>query len=427
MMVAMGVGTLVRTTDFAMVGDLGPSALAAVGVGGQFYWAIESILMIAHGGLVAIMARAVGAGDEALAADAFRQAQLQGIVLGLAACALVYPFTAEAIGLFGVDADVVALGDDYLWWRLPGTVPLSIAMVFGAALRSAGDVRTPLWAALGAGAVNLFGNWVLIYGHLGFPALGVTGAAIASNLAMTVMALHFIVLWQMRRLVLKPGGGRWRPDGSLQRRLFRVGLPVGAESGLFQLGLMVFQRVMAGYGTNVIAAYNVASMLLGYSFIPGVGFSVAASTLVGQNLGARDPDAAERAGWRSNRMAILAMAMIGAALALGARPIAAIFTADPELTELVVTILWILGAAHPFMAIEFALGGALRGAGDTLFPMITVFSGLVVVRLGLAFALVELADAPIEAVWGVLIVDYVVKSIMFVARFRAGGWKRRRV
>ena len=113
----------------------------------------------------------------------------------MAACALLYPFTAQAIALFGVEPDVIALGDDYLWWRLWGTLPLSIAMVFGAGLRSAGDVMTPLWAALVAGVVNLVGNYVLIYGHWGFPALGVTGAAVASNLAMAAMALHFFVLW----------------------------------------------------------------------------------------------------------------------------------------------------------------------------------------------------------------------------------------
>lgn len=426
-MVAMGAGTIVRFTDFAMVGDLGPEALAAVGVGGQFYWLIESVGAVAPAGLAAILARAVGAGDARSADHAFRQAQGLGLLLGLFGVAMLFPFTREAIAFYGVAPEVVALGDDYLWWRLWGTLPLSVAMIYGSALRAAGDVKTPLIVSIVASLVNVFANWVLIYGRLGAPALGVTGAAIASNLAFGVMALHFVTLHASRALVLRPAGGRWRPELDMQRRLLRIGVPAGVESGLFQLGLLLFQRIMAPFGTAVIAAYNVGSMLLGFSFIPGVAFSMAAATLVGQHLGARQPARAEAEAWRANRLAIATMSAIGLALAVLARPIASVFTDDPVVVDRAITVLAILGAAHPFMAVEFALGGALRGAGDTFFPMVTVFSGLIVVRLGLAAGLVALLDVSIEAVWAVLIVDYALKALMLIGRFRRGGWQRREV
>lgn len=115
----------------------------------------------------------------------------------------------------------------------------------GAGLRAAGDVRTPLWAGIIASIVNGFANWVLIYGNLGAPALGVTGAALASNLSFVVMAIYFIWLWASGPLVLRPDAGSWRPDPDLQRRLIRIGIPAGAESGLCQVGLMLFQRIMA--------------------------------------------------------------------------------------------------------------------------------------------------------------------------------------
>jgi len=426
-MVAMSAGTVVRFTDFAMVGDLGPQALAAVGVGGQFYWLIESLAAIAPGGLTAILARAVGAGDTALADQSLRQAHLQGMLLGLFGSLALFPFTREAIGLYGVEPDVVALGADYLWWRLWGTIPLSIAMVFGAGLRAAGDVRTPLVAGVVAAGVNLFMNWVLIYGRLGAPALGVSGAAIASNIALSVMALHFVLLWLGRRLVIRPGSGSWRFDRGLQRRLMRIGIPSGVESGFYQIGLLLFQRIMAPFGTSVIAAYNVGSMLLGFSFIPGVAFSMAAATLVGQNLGAGAPSRAEQQGWRATWIAALTMSAAGGLLAVFARPLSQLFTTDPVVTEHCVTVISILAAAHPLMAIEFALGGALRGAGDTFFPMLTVFVGLIVVRVGLAVCLVEWLDAPIEAVWSVLLADYLLKAVMLLVRFRRGGWKQRQV
>jgi MATE family, multidrug efflux pump len=423
-MASMGAGTVVRFTDFAMVGSLGPAALAGVGIGGQFSWLLEAIAMVAPSGLAAILARAVGRGDWDLANASFRQAQLLGALLSLIGCALLIPFTTQAITLFGVEEDVIRFGSDYLWWRIWGTLPLSMAIVFGTALRAAGDVRTPLWVSVIAAAANVFLNWVLIFGNLGFPAMGVVGAAIASNLAIALMVAIFAGLWMSDRLAVKPGYGSWRPDRSLFGRLLRIGTPAGLETGIFQIGLLAFQRIMSPFGTDAIAAYNVGATILSFSFIPGVGFSTAAATLVGQRLGAGTPDAAAKDGWRSNSGCVLAMSGFGLLLILGARQIAGIFTTDPSVIELTIDVIWILGAAHPFMAVEFALGGALRGAGDTLFPMLTVFTGLLCLRLGLAFSLATFFGASIQVVWCALIVDYFVKSLMFIGRFRRGAWRR---
>jgi putative MATE family efflux protein len=423
-MASMGAGTVVRFTDFAMVGSLGPAALAGVGLGGQFTWLLEAVGAIAPAGLAAILARAVGRQDWKLANASFRQAQLLGAFLSLIGCALLIPFTTQLMSVFGVEPDVVRYGSDYLWWRIWGSLPLSAAIVFGTALRAAGDVRTPLWVSAGAAVVNVFLNWVLIYGNLGSPALGVVGAAVASNLAIALMVVIFVWLWSRRVLAIRPDGGSWKPDPSLFRRLARIGTPAGIEGGMFQVGLLVFQRIMSPFGTEAIAAYHVGATILSFSFIPGVGFSTAAATLVGQRLGAGLPDVASSDGWRSNLGCVLAMSGFGLILILGARPIAGIFTKDPTVLELAIDVIWILGAAHPFMAVEFALGGALRGAGDTVFPMVTVFAGLLCIRLGLSFVLATLFDASIQVFWCALIADYFVKSLMFIGRFRSGVWKR---
>jgi putative MATE family efflux protein len=423
-MASMGAGTVVRFTDFAMVGSLGPAALAGVGIGGQFSWLLESLAAVAPAGLAAILARAVGRGDWVLANAAFRQAQILGTLLSLLGGALLIFFTTEAITLFGVEDDVVRYGSDYLWWRIWGTLPLSVAIVFGTALRAAGDVRTPLWVSVIAAASNVFLNWVLIFGHLGFPAMGVVGAAIATNMSLSLMVAIFVWLWAADQIAVKPGRGSWKPDRELLSRLLRIGLPSGIEGGFFQIGLLAFQRIMSPFGTDAIAAYNVGATILSFSFIPGVGYSTAAATLVGQRLGAGTPDEAARDGWRSNTSCVAAMSGLGLLLILGARHIAGLFTTDPSVIELTITVIWILGAAHPFMAVEFALGGALRGAGDTLFPMRTVFTGLLCLRLGLAFSLATVFSAPVQVVWCALIADYFVKSIMFIGRFRSGAWRR---
>ena len=288
-------------------------------------------------------------------------------------------------------------------------------------------VKTPLLGRVGCLRGQRRDELGLDLRELGAPALGVSGAAIASNLALVVMAVLFIVLWVKRALILRPQTASWRPDSSLQRRLIRVGTPSGVESGFFQIGLLVFQRIMSPFGTNVIAAYQVASMLLSFSFIPGVGFSMAAATLVGQNLGAKLPDRAEREGWRSLAWTVGTMTLVGAIPRVGGTPDRRFFTSDPDVHR-----------AHDHHHLDFGIRaplhgggvrnrGALRGAGDTLFPMITVFAGLLIVRVGVASVLVTFFEASIEMVWSALILDYLLKSIMFISRFRRGRWKTREV
>ncbi|MGH0038576.1 MAG: MATE family efflux transporter [Myxococcota bacterium] len=425
--VAFGAQTLVRFADFAMVGSLGPDALAAVGLGGQVYWLVQALANLVPTGLAAILARAVGARDPALADAVLRQSLLLATLLAAVTTVLGLPFTDFAIAIYGVEPTVVALGSDYVYWLLWGTIPFSLGFVFGAALRAAGDSRTPLYVGIFTNLLNVLLNWVLIHGHLGAPALGVAGAAIASSLSMVVQLVVFGWLWRARRLALEPGPGSFRPDPALWRRIAVIGYPASIEQGLFQVGLLGFQRIMSLYGTAAIAAYNVGAQILSFSFIPGIGFATAAGTLVGQHLGEGTPAAAARSGWRATAGAVASMTVIGAVIIASAEPLARIFTDDAQVIALTVDFIWILGLVQPLMAVEFALGGSLRGAGDTVFPMGTVFVGLFLVRLVPATAASLWLDVPVQVIWCALISDYAVKAALLVGRFRGGRWASRQV
>lgn len=421
--ISFATQTSVRWADFAMVGSLGTDALAAVGLGGQVYWLVQSIGTLVPTGLVAILSRAVGAKDVRLADAALRQGLLLATAIGIVTTIVLLPFTDLAIRLYGVEESVVAYGSDYVYWLLLGTVPLSLSIVFGTALRAAGDSRTPLYIGLFVNLLNLFLNWILIYGNLGFPAFGVSGAAMASSLSMVVQLVIFYAYWSSGRLILAPASGSFRPDWSVMRRLMLVGYPASIEGVLFQLGMLLFQRILSGYGTAAIAAYNVGAQILSLSFLPGIGFATAAGTLVGQHLGNRSPNAAARSGWRAMGGAVLSMSVMGALIVLGAEPLARFFTADPEVIRLTVVFIWILGAIQPLMAIEFTLGGALRGAGDTLFPLITIFVGLFVTRLLPATAISRFTEFGVEVVWCAMIADYLIKAILLLDRYRRGRWQ----
>jgi len=421
--VSFGAQTFVRFADFAMVGGLGPDALAAVGLGGQVYWLVQSLVNLAPMGLAAILARAWGARDFGEADLVLRQALLMGGVMGALITLFGLPFADVFIRIYGVDESVVDLGGSYVFWLLAGTLPFSLSFVFGAALRAAGDVYTPLWVGLATNILNVVLNWVLIFGHLGAPALGVAGAGMATSLSIVFQAAVFWWMWRRRKLVLVPVARGFAPDWRMLRRIAYIGYPAAIEQGMFMVGLLGFQRIMSLYGTSAIAAYNVGAQILSFSFIPGIGFATAAGTLVGQHLGEGEPDVAARSAWRANLGAIVSMSVMGATVIVFAEPLTRVFTDDPEVIRLTVDFIWILGLVQPLMAIEFAMGGALRGAGDTFFPMITSFMGLFVVRLLPAIALVSLTDATIQMVWCALILDYTTKAVLLIRRFRRGTWK----
>jgi len=186
-------------------------------------------------------------------------------------------------------------------------------------------------------------------------------------------------------------------------------------------GLPVFLWIVALYGTAPYAAYGIGVSLLSFSFVVGFGFSIAASTLVGQHLGAGDPDGAAQRGWHAMGLAALVMLVLGTAIILAARPLARFLIDDPEVVRLTVAFIYVLGSVQVLMAVEFTLSGALRGAGDTRFPLLTVTCGLFGGRIALA-ALSAWLGLAVEWVFAALIADYLIKTSLLVWRFHSRRW-----
>jgi putative MATE family efflux protein len=217
---------------------------------------------------------------------------------------------------------------------------------------------------------------------------------------------------------------RLRPDLALGRRIVAVGSPTGVEQLLMQVGFLLYLGIAARYGTSAVAAYFIGVRILALSFLPGFGFSAAASTIVGQQLGARQPQSAERSGWEANRLAMILMSLAGIVIFIFARPIAELFIDDPAVVGDTVSFIHVLAAAQPLMAADSTLGGALRGAGDTRFPLLTVIIGFYGARLGCAWAAAELLSLDLVWIWAALIGDYVVRAVLKAWRFKTGHWKR---
>lgn len=420
------LGNLLYSTvglvDIKIVGSLGAPAVAAVTTGNRMFFVLQAILMAVTAGTTALVARAWGAGEHAEAERVTRASALLCVVLATVLMVPGLVFADVLAGFFRLDAETLSLAATFIRWLSVFNVAFALFFVVGVALRAAGDTRTPLWVGALTNIVNIVLVYALVYGRLGLPALGVQGAALASGIAFAAGAAVLTALWVSGRLVLGPG-----PRGALTRervgRLFHIGYPAALEQGAWQGGFLAFLWVVSLYGTAPYAAYGIGVNILSFSFVVGFGFSIAASTLVGQRLGSGDPDGATRSGWRATRLSVAAMVLLGGAIILGARSIAQFMIDDPEVVRLTVIFIYILGAVQPLMAIEFTLGGALRGAGDTRFPLLTVLTGLLVVRVTLAAGFAWLG---LGVVWifAALIADYVVKASMLTARFARGRWQR---
>ena len=289
---------------------IGRNAVAAASIAGQVHFVAFAVLAAVTIGTAALVARAVGSGDWSEADRVLRVSSFAACALA-AAMMLAIPFTERLVAAFGVEAEVVRLGGQYLRILLWFNVPMAIGIVLSSGLRGAGDVRTPLGIGVLVNLVNLLGHWLLVFGSAGAPRLGTAGSALATGLSYLTGALVYLALWQRNELAVERGP--WLDGLSRERlrRILRIGLPTAAEQFAWQLGLFVFLRVVAGFGTEPVAAYMIGVRILSFSFVPGLGFSTAASTLVGQHLGAGDARLAVRSGWRAAAAAVGVMAGAG--------------------------------------------------------------------------------------------------------------------
>ena len=413
--------SLVGVVDIKIVGSLGARAVAAVTTGNRIFFILQALLIAVTAGTTALVSRAWGAGDRP-EAERVTRASLwlcMGIALAMTLPALALPH--QLAGVFRLDAEAVDLAARFIRWLAPFQIAFAVHFALGAALRAAGDTRTPLAIGALTNVVNVALAYTLVYGRFGMPSLGVGGAAIASGLAFGVGALVFAWLWARGRLCIGRASSGSFERGRL-RRIVDIGYPAGLEQVVWQGGFIAFLWIVSLYGTAPYAAYGIGVNLLSFSFVVGFGFSIAASTLVGQHLGARDPVGASRSGWRAMRLSIAAMSAFGLAIVLAAGPLARFMIDDAEVVRLTVAFIYVLGSVQPLMAIEFALGGALRGAGDTRFPLLAVFAGLIGARVTLAAGFAALA-LPVEWIYAALIADYVVKASLLTARFRSGRWR----
>ena len=391
--------TMVAAVDTFMVARLGAYAVAGVGIGFEVVFFIISILSAINVGATVLVAQAIGAGDRRRANHFARQAIGWGSMLSVPVSVVLYVAAPGIVRLFGTEPDVARAATTYMEITAATSIVLFLSFVSGAVLRGAGDSRTPLAASVIANVVNVIVAYVLIFGAFGFPALGVAGSALGAVAGRGCGAVFMLVAMVYgRRAISLRGRSGWRPRIESARELFRLGVPAAVEQMLASASFMTLVAVVALIGTAALAAQQIAFTALSLAFLPGVGFSIAATALVGQSIGARVPEDGRKA-WRISVKWALTWMGIGAVLVfLFAERLMGIFSSDPAVVAAGASALRALSFALPFWALWFVSAGGLRGSGDTRTPLIIGASSLWLAVL-LAWIGVRWFDAGMGWVW----------------------------
>ncbi|MDP2893705.1 MAG: MATE family efflux transporter, partial [Sulfurimonas sp.] len=348
--------------DMIMVGMVSISALAAVGMSMQFMMIINVLMTLYVVGGNALISRFIGQGRKRRASALLYSLSIFAALLSVFVTIGGYMGSEYIYAMMGADADVVEQGSLYFKIISLGMVVIFIDTLLYNALSAAGDTKNSLYIKLFSSAINAFLNYVFIFGHYGFDAMGIEGAAYATVISycFNVFAYYMLLKKPHSKLNLIP---IIRVKDLI--RAWHVGWGAALDRGVSSISFLFFVAIITAYGTVELAGYQVGLRIEGIAFMPGFGFAIAATALVGQSLGAKDKAKAYNMGIISGRIAYIFMGSVGLFLILFPEFLVGIFTKDAATIAVASYYLILVGLAQIPLAIMFVYSGALRGAGAT--------------------------------------------------------------
>lgn len=410
-------------TDLIMVGRISAFAVAAVGLGLQSLVFLFAILTVLHVGTSAVLSRFVGAGHMKRASTGLSTLLQFAFFLSLPFMGLWYFFASNVYVWFGTVAEVITLGEDYvqmLTWMLPFVF---MKLVFVTAFNAAGDTKTPMKIKIASIILNIFLNYLFIFGNHGFPELGVMGAAVGTVIVNILELLVYVFLYLKHRTPYVPA---WHYSKSLLKRALKVGIPASFERTLTFGSFMLFTVIIADYGTEVLAGYQIGLRVEGLAFMPGIGFTIAAMALMGQGLGAKNPQQSREDVILVLKYTVGLMFFLSFFMIFMPEKIVWFFTDDVQTIEEASLYLRIVGLSQIPLAYNFVLSGALRGAGDTKRTLKINLISVWFVRIIPAFVLSWYFES-VMLVYIAMISDTFVKAIWLWITFDKGEWQKIKV
>lgn len=420
--------TSVFIVDSIFIGRLGTQAFAAVG---QSSMVLFTVIFAFYGvgvAAAAIVARNLGRKNPDAASVAGAQGLLLGAAIGMGLAGLGLTFGEWALSALGTEPAVIAAAKGYMDIVFAFSFVRMILYIGSGLLRAAGDTRTPMWSTGIMNAFNIVGDWVLIFGVGPFPRMGINGAALATGLAYVVGAtLILFKLFRPQNDFYIYGRDMLRVRFALIKTILRVALPNVGEQILLQGAYWTFLWIVTSLGTVALAAHFMAIRIEMLSFMPVFGLSTAVSTLVGQSLGAEKPELAEQTVSKSVHIGVFVMIGLGIMFVVAPGFFVSWFSPSPAVFPLASVCVQIAALELPTTAILMMYTGAMRGAGDTLSPMLISFFGALFLRVGVIYLLAIGLSLGLPGVWYGTALDWAIRSAIACVLFRRGRWKRIRL
>jgi putative MATE family efflux protein len=427
MVMEMVLESLFAVVDVFWVGRLGANAVATVGITESMLALVFAVGMGLALSTTAMVARRIGEKDPEDAAISAVQAIALGLLVSLGMGIPLGIFAPHLLRAMGASEAVVAMGSGYARIALGGCGAIVMLFLNNAIFRGAGDAAIAMRLLWVSNILNLILDPCLIFGLGPFPRLGVTGAALATFTGRSIG-----VLYQFYRLLkgterIHVAARHLRLNLTVLWRLLRVSLTGILQFTIANASWIGLVRIISLFGASAVAGYTVAIRIVIFFILPSWGLSNAAATLVGQNLGARRPDRAEQAVWRTGFYNMIFLGAIGVFFFIFATPAVRLFIDDPAVTPIAATALRILSCGNVGYAYAMVMLQAFNGAGDTITPTIVNFFGFWVLELPLAWWLAVRAGMHAQGSLLAIVVAECSIAAASIILFKRGRWKAQKI
>ena len=424
-LVELTLTQLASMVDLMMVGQLNYAALTAVGLTTQPVFLLISMVIALNVGATALVARYKGAGEREKANLVLRQALLMTFSISVIMTILGILFARPLVLFMGALEDTVDDAEAYLRIRMYALTAFSLTATITATLRGVGDSRTAMLYNVVANVVNVIFNYLLIYGHLGFPRLEVAGAAwatIIGQFAAFGMALFAILKKRKNGYLHLELSKGFRPHKETLLGIAQIGMPSMIEQLIMRVGIIIFAKTVADLGTMAYATHQVCMNIQALSFMIGNAIAVSSTSLVGQSLGKKRGDMARLYGTKTAEFGLVCSAVLMILFFFFGKQIVMLYNDEPEVIRIGGYLMMFVAFTQPFQGVQFILAGALRGAGDTRSIAVISFITVLGVRTCLALLLVKVVGLGLYGAWAAMAADQIVRTALVSLRYMSRKW-----
>ena len=429
MLLIMIFNFIVGFTDVYVAGFINEEVQAAIGFVSQLYFLIIIIANSISIGTLALVSRAVGSGNFQKATEIAKQSILFSIIVAASLMSIGLIFYKDIISVAGFPIEIREISENFLRIFALAIGSNYILIVSNAIFRASGEINKPLVTMFLVCVINVIGDFVFVFGISPFPRLGYSGIAISTALSVTigmVINFRFFSLIRWRSIYSRP----WKLSANMIKRIVIIGWPAAFLQFAWTVGSIVLYNILGRLGNGSIpalAALTNGLRIEAIVYLPAFALNMAASVLVGQNLGANNTERAERLGWKITIACVILISLMAVIIFIWAHFFASMLAKNTAVLKETTRYLRINMLSEPFMALSIVLAGSLQGAGDTKGTMWIIVSAIWAIRLPLAYILSLVMHYGATGVWAAMVVSMVIQGILMTWRFRSGKWKALRL